>query len=257
MTVHIFDTMGTTVSIRVADPTDSTADSNRTIAALDGIEKVFDLYDRDYSLYRPESPLSQLSRNDVTLAEVSDDIRDTYARALDWRQSTHGAFTPHRPDGVIDLTGIVKADALASAHSVMRAHGFSTFSINAGGDMTVSGEPGTWVTGIAQSDGLGNPAAVVRLGGEWSAIATSGFSERGQHIWRAADSTGSIIQATVVSSDIVTSDVWATAIVSGGMDTLDLATRIAGLAVLVFHADGEVRANPAMMDLMRQPAATH
>ncbi len=256
MTVHIFDTMGTTVSIRVTDSTDDT-DRARATAALDGIEKVFDLYDRDYSLYRPESPLSQLSRSDVTLAELSDDIRDTYARALDWRQATHGAFTPHRPDGVIDLSGIVKADALAAAHSVMRAHGFTAFSINAGGDMTVSGEPGAWVTGIAQPDGSGQPAAVVRLGGPWSAIATSGTSERGEHIWRAADSTGSIIQATVLSSDIVTSDVWATAIVSGGSDTLELATRTAGVAVLVFHADGEVRANPAMMELLRQPAATH
>ncbi|MFM6982069.1 MAG: FAD:protein FMN transferase [Microbacteriaceae bacterium] len=256
MTVHIFDTMGTTVSIRITETPDNT-DWVRTTAALDGIEKVFDLYDRDYSLYRSESPLSRLARHEVALAELSDDIRDTYARAIDWRQITHGAFTPHRPDGVIDLSGIVKADAITAAHSVLRAHGFTEYSINAGGDMTVAGEPETWVTGIAKPDGSGNPAAVVRLGGEWSAIATSGFSERGQHIWRASDPTGDIIQATVVAADIVTSDVWATAIVSGGMDTLDLATRTTGLAVLVFHADGEVRANPAMMQLMRQTAATH
>lgn len=60
----------------------------------------------------------------------------------------------------------------------------------------------------------------------------------------------------VVATDIVTSDVWATAIVSGGIDTLELATRSAPLAVLVFLASGEVRANPAMTELLAQPVAT-
>lgn len=256
MTVHIFDTMGTTVSIRI-DDAHHDAVLGRTIEALNGVEKVFDLYDRNYSLYRADSPLSMLARGKTTLAKLSDDIRDTYARALDWRQHTHGAFTPHRPDGVIDLSGIVKADALAAARSVLRAHGFDTFSINAGGDMTVSGALETWVTGIAQPDSSGHPAAVLRLGGDWSAIATSGTSERGEHIWRAADTTGTIIQASVVATDIVRSDVWATAIISGGPDTLELATRSDNLAVLVFLASGEVRANPAMLQLMKQPVATH
>ncbi len=246
MTVHIFDTMGTTVSVRVLGGVDEHHNE-----ALEGIERVFQLYDSEYSLYKPESPLSRLAAGDVALTDLSHDIRDTYARAIEWRQRTHGAFTPHRPDGIIDLSGIVKADAIAAAGAVLRAHGVESYSVNAGGDMATRGEPEAWTTGITSPTDSGSLAAVVALGGDWSAIATSGTSEWGEHIWRSTATGPQVVQATVVSNDIVASDVWATAIVSGGLDVVDLATNGAdACAVLVLCADGEVRANPSMVELI-------
>lgn len=249
MTTHIFDTMGTTVSVRVHGGIQA-----HHTAALDGVEQVFRLYDTEYSLYRPQSPLSQLARGEVALVDLSHDIRDTYARAIEWRQHTHGAFTPHRPDGVIDLSGIVKADAIAAAGAVLRAHGIDAYSVNAGGDMATRGDAATWSTGITSPTNPDELAAVVALGGDWTAIATSGVSERGEHIWRSRADPDRVIQATVVSNDIVTSDVWATAIVSGGVDTVDLATASGTLAVLVFFDSGEVRANPDMIALINASA---
>ena len=247
MTVHIFDTMGTTVSVRVLGGVEEHHNT-----ALEGIERVFQLYDTEYSLYKPESPLSRLAAGDVALTDLSHDIRDTYARAIEWRQRTHGAFTPHRPDGIIDLSGIVKADAIAAAGAVLRAHGVESYSVNAGGDMATRGEPGAWTTGITSPTDAGRLAAVVALGGDWSAIATSGTSERGEHIWRSSETGARVIQATVVSNDIVTSDVWATAIVSGGLDIVDVATSgVEPCAVLVFLENGEVRANPSMLELIK------
>ena len=46
-------------------------------------------------------------------------MRACYSRALRWRSRTDDAFTPHRPDGVIDLSGIVKAEAMAAAGDVL------------------------------------------------------------------------------------------------------------------------------------------
>jgi thiamine biosynthesis lipoprotein len=54
-------------------------------------------------------------------------------------------------------------------------------------------------------------------------VATSGSSERGQHIW-GKENTGpsEYLQATVVASDLVTADIWATAMISGGASALAL-----------------------------------
>lgn len=212
MSVDVWEVMGTVVSVRIPDRF-----SDQHDAAIAAVRNVLSMYDDTYSLYREESPLSRLSRDEIALAELDADIRDTYARALEWRSRTAGAFTPHRPDGVIDLSGIVKADAIAAGAEVITAHGITDFSLNVGGDIVVAGS-GEWPTAIGHPT---DPAAVVsavNLSAQWSAIATSGTVDRGEHIWRSANDVTPIISATVISGDIVMSDVWATAIVSGGAE---------------------------------------
>ena len=60
-----------------------------------------------------------------------------------------------------------------------------------------------------------------------------------------ADTGAEIVQATVLAGDIVTADVLATAIVSGGRDALDRATREFPVGVLAVFRDGSLAANPA------------
>lgn len=88
----------------------------------------------------------------------------------------------------------------------------------------------------------------VVLNSRWCAIATSGTHDRGEHIWRKVTDGPSIISATVVSDDIVTSDVWATAIISGGPD-MATAASADGCAVLYFDADLNSFGNDAMSAL--------
>ena len=239
MTVDVWDVMGTVASLRIPD---RFADQHDV--AVEGVRNVLSMYDATYSLYRDESPLSRLARGEVALVDLDDDIRDTYARAIDWRNRTGGAFTPHRGDGVIDLSGIVKADAIAAGAEVLRANGITEFSLNVGGDVVVSGN-GNWPTAIGHPTKPSDMMTGVNLNAEWCAIATSGTFDRGEHIWRKITDGPSIISATVISHDIVISDVWATAIISGGPD-MAAAASADGCAVLYFDAALNAFGNDAM-----------
>ena len=239
MTVDVWEVMGTVVSLRIPD---RFAAQRRT--AVSGVRDVLDMFDAMYSLYRTDSPMSQLARGEVTLVESEPSIRDTYARAIEWRNRTSGAFTPHRPDGVIDLSGIVKADAIAAGATVLRANGVTDFSLNIGGDIVVSGDT-QWPTGLGHPTEPAEIVAGVTLTAEWCAIATSGTHDRGEHIWRASHTEMPIVSATVISNDIVTSDVWATSIISGGVDAAEAASAD-GCAVLYFDADLRPFGNEAM-----------
>jgi thiamine biosynthesis lipoprotein len=173
-----------------------------------------------------------------------------YATALGWRGETGGAFTPHRPDDAIDLNGIVKAWAMAEAG---RALGDGDWCLNVGGDVLVSGQAAgaPWVVGIVDPAARASLLTAVPLVGGRRAAATSGSAERGDHIWTRGREAAEFVQVTVVADDIVTADVLATAIVSGGAATLDDLTARFDVDVLTVDREGALRATPGMRELVR------
>ena len=244
MSTHTFVTMGTVVSIHLAptSPNDS-----RAAEAVAAATQVFEEFNAQFSLYLEDSELSQISRGEIALADASTEMRDAYSRAIEWRSRTNGDFTPHRPDGVIDLNGTIKAEAIDAAARALREHGFKDFSLNCGGDVLVSGKPesGSWVTGVVDPGPNNTLLSAVRHTDEWCAIATSSITERGEHIWsRPETATDAVFtQVSVVADDIVTADVWATAIMAGGQRALDLAVVTDKLAVLAVKRDSELVGN--------------
>jgi len=231
---HVFEVMGTVVSV----------DS----AVIGGIPEIFASWEKRFSLFLPDSELSRIAANTLALVDSSDELRASYAEALDWRQRTNGAFSPHRPDGVIDLNGIVKAAATRAAGEMLHAAGCRNWSINVGGDILVSGaEPdGTpWSIGVADPSDRGALLAAIRLTGSRRAVATSGSAERGDHIWHGASTApAEFRQVTVVADDIVTADVLATAIVAGGSQSLDDLTDRFDVDVFAVDRAGALVATP-------------
>ncbi len=229
---HIFETMGTVVSLECM------ADEN-LIAA---VEQIFAENNERYSLYAPESELSQIAAGTLRLPEASEPLRATYAAALEWRNVTDGIFSPNRPDGVIDLNGIVKAMATAAAGELLRAAGCHDFSLNVGGDIVVSGtqsEGAAWAVGVVEPLDRRALVASIRLTGSRRAIATSGSAERGDHIWLGGSTAPTdFLQATVVADDIVTADVLATVIIAGGRTALDDVTSRWDVDVLTVDRNG-------------------
>jgi thiamine biosynthesis lipoprotein len=219
--------MGTVVSLRLPD--DGVADRAAELA-----RGAFDRYDRTFSLYDPSSPLSAIARGEARLTAASEEIRAVYADALAWRTATNGAFTPHRPDGVVDLSGIVKALAIRDAGALLDELADS-WLINAGGDVLARGDHDgqPWSIGVAAPDRRDTLAAVLPVGPTRRALATSGVAERGEHIWRRSDPT--FVQATVLAEDIVTADVLATAIIAGDEADLERIERDGGVEVLAFR----------------------
>lgn len=253
MAVHSFETMGTMVSIRLAD-SELIEHDDSAIAVINEIEHEFARLNEIFSLYLEDSEISAIARGELALADSSEEMRNEYARALDWREKTDGAFTPHRPDGVIDLSGTIKAVAIDAAATLLREAGFENFSVNVGGDLTTSGdqsvdEPG-WITGIVEPADRGTILAAVRLTSEFPAMATSGSAERGEHIWLRPETTKGYVQATVAAPDIITADVLATAIIAGGQATLDQITQNFAVAVMTVAPDGALQANARFQELV-------
>lgn len=235
---HVFETMGTVVSLSGDIPA----------GAADQVEAVFADLERRYSLYRPESEASRIARRELLMEDASAEMRATYELAMGWRSSTDGAFTPNRPDGVIDLAGVVKAIAIERAGAVLDACGSSHWCVNAGGDiLTRTGEGrDPWVIGVVDPADRSKLLTQFEASEQYRAFATSGITERGEHIWRVGvDDT--FVQVSVAAPDILTADVLATAIVGGGADMLHLALRRWPLEVIACTRDGEYKVTPAFL----------
>ena len=221
--IHVFETMGTVVTVEPP-------------MHVDDVEAIFRSYDERFSLYRPDSEISRVANGSMALVDASGELREAYASALEWRSLTGAAFTPHRPDGVIDLSGIVKALALEAAAARLGDAG--DWILNAGGDVLTSGRSAT--IGIVDPFDRSQLLTSLRLGDSRRAVATSGTAERGEHIWGRGD----FIQVTVVANDIVTADVLATAIVAGGRESLAASTSGWDIDVLAVGRTGELFSTP-------------
>lgn len=245
------ETMGTVASVELELP-----ESEARIAL---VREILDRWESTFSLHRSDSELARIARGQLSLERSSELVRETYACALDWSARTDGAFTPHRPDGVLDLNGVVKALAIAEAASALEGAG--CWSVNIGGDILVSAastegpsrQEGVTI-GIADPDLPGALLTSVRLAGSRRAMATSGSAERGDHIWRGGSLTSTqFVQASVIADDIVTADVLATAIIAGGPDELDRLTDRFDIDVLTVDRDGQLRATPGLRAAIAVP----
>ena len=246
---HVFDTMGTTVSLELELEHEVGVAS---ASLLSTVESVFAEYDGRFSLYRPDSELSLVADGTLRLADASSALKDAYALALEWRSATAGAFTPHRPDGLVDLNGVVKALAIRAAGSLLGTAD-ANWWISAGGDAQWSGtarHDAPWPIGIADPFDRRRLLCAISPAHTRSAVATSGRAERGDHIWRTVSSDDAIVQATVVASDIVTADVLATAIIAGGHDTLQYVLERYDVDALAVDRDGALQASPGFRRML-------
>ncbi len=211
------------------------------------IENAFAQLDERFSLYREDSELSRIARGELSLSEASPQLRGVYEEALDWRRETEGAFTPHRPDCIIDLNGIVKALAIRSAGEALESLGITDWCINAGGDILTGLDSLARTFGIADPDQRTRLLCSITLQSPRHAVATSGSAERGDHIWSIESASApEFSQVTVVADDIVTADVLATAIIAGGRATLDLATERWPVDVIAVAGDSTILMTPEM-----------
>jgi thiamine biosynthesis lipoprotein len=241
--IATLQTMGTVASIDIQGASVHTAD-------LDAVRAVFEGVEARFSLYRENSELSRIARGDLLLTRASDEVRSVYEEALLWRSATSGAFTPHRPDGVLDLDGIVKAIAIRDAGATLLERKFTRWCLNVGGDVLTSGSPigaPAWTIGIVDPADRAALLCSIDLVNGMAAIATSGTAERGEHVWRTeVESDLDYVQVSVLSEDIVTSDVLATAILAGGPPMLDTATERWDVDVFTVARSGALSMTPRM-----------
>ena len=212
--------------------------------------------DETFSLYRPDSEASRLARGELSLREASAAMRARYAEAARVAAADGGCFTPERPDGVLDLSGIIKGYAIGQAGDGAARRGDRGLvpecrrrrageRLARAGQPEPRGRPASWTRWTA---GRCCPPSAGRAGHPAPPLATSGSAERGRPHLAAGAGHGlrrrRVPQVSVAAADIVTADVLATAIVAGGTPMLNRATDGWDIDVLAVRRGGELLATP-------------
>lgn len=221
--------------------------------------------DQTFSLYKPESELSKIARGDINISMASRQVQSIYQDCEKWKKLTDGWFDPINPERVFDPSGIVKTWAAQQACIYLEANGFSDFTLNAGGDIYLSKDLSVkqlFKVGLANLNNRASKEAGVNMvvnleSTAYRAAATSGTIEKGEHIWSNKNTLipTSVLQVTVLGQDLVETDVWATALFSGGLDALKVFTEknesmeIPNVAVLTL-SDGAILATANFANLL-------
>ena len=237
LTVHTFPAMGTVVSLQFRN-----LKPILTIAALSAVEARFEELEQIFSTYRSDSFISRLNQGKVVENSTPRDVSVIMDKTDGYHYQTYGYFNVYKPDGSIDPSGIVKSYAIAEAARILECYDIVEYCLNVGGDILVS-PIGEWSVGIVDPMDRQQVLSKVTLSFPFLSIATSGLSERGEHIWGwnpLADEGSRIIQATVISRDIEFSDVLATAFIACGTDGLEIFRTTVPYEALLVTADGQL-----------------
>ena len=222
-----FECMGTFFTFSISDEV-GTERVNADVATACTI-----LVDADqrFSLYKADSETSRLNSKELSWEKASPVQVEVQSLVSDWKDKTSGFFDPVSPDGIYDPSGLVKTWAAKNAAMFLEANGYGDFTLNAGGDVYLGPRIETSLfnrVGLSNLKSVAAKDASVNMildltGTPYRAVATSGSVERGDHIWsKSKQGEFKYLQATVVASDLVTADIWATALISGGKQALDL-----------------------------------
>jgi thiamine biosynthesis lipoprotein len=134
--------------------------------------------------------------------------------------------------------------------------------LNAGGDVQISAsnnDAELWKVGITKpvsvaSEESGALVVVDLSGTGFCGVATSGSVERGSHIWNPKnpdqDPATVLTQITVIASNIVEADVWATAAFAEGLNAFKRIDELENVEALGILADGQIAATPGFQALI-------
>lgn len=212
---------GSVLYLEIASPIDNQG------ALSAGIERVREFtthVDGVFSTYKENSTVSQLRRNEITIDQTSDEVRDVWRRCESARYLTDGAFDPWAIEGGFDPSGLVKGWAADRCAEILLANGAVHVQVNAAGDISLRGgylegqSVSPWSIGVVNPEIRKEILQVFKITD--GAIATSGTYERGTHIF---DPHSGLIaigakSATVLGPDGAMADALATALMVEGRD---------------------------------------
>jgi len=232
-------------------------DSDIDPAALDRAFDWLRWVDAIFSTYRSDSEISRLNRGELALIDAHPDVREVLSLCDRFREETGGYFDIRAPavtlegradsaahcSDSVDPSGLVKGWSVGRAAEILDAAGARNYSINAGGDIIARGRPAPdpyWRLGIQHPLLRDQLAGVVAITDQ--AIATSGASERGNHI--IDPHTGlppsDVLSVTIVGPDLTTADAYATAAYAMGKAGPAWTARLVGYEAMTILADQTV-----------------
>ena len=231
---------GTVISLDVRDPVDP--------RAIDDVFAWFRRVDDLFSTWRDETEISRIGRGELELTRASAEVREVLMRCERVRGETGGAFdvtvgarakiAPRPGLAPLDPSGFVKGWAVERAVERLEAAGATRLCINAGGDVLVRGRPdddNKWRVGIQHPWERDKIAVVVGVAD--GAVATSGRSERGDHVIdpRTGLPATGLASATVIGADLARADALATAAIAYGSIGAEWLRGVAAMGITDDH----------------------
>lgn len=219
---HVEHVMGMPVSFDIRPPTPPIA------SILDATQWLHHV-DATFSTYRDDSIITRFGRGELTIEQLTEEVRFILDECRRLGEVTNGAFdafsVPTTTGTTLDPSGLVKGWAIQVAAEMLSAAGAVNFCINAAGDIALGGspEPGRpWNIGIRHPYLPDMLATSLRLSGP-AAVATSANYERGEHIIdpRTGSPAELLLSATVTGPDLGVADAYATAVFVMGLDGLE------------------------------------
>jgi thiamine biosynthesis lipoprotein len=233
---RVEEVMGMPITVQVVD---NWADEE----AVDEVFAEFTLLDRTFSPYVLDSAVSRINRGELRLENAGQLVNQAVDLCRLYQHATDGYFSAWI-DGRFDPSGLVKGWAIDRGCSILDRHGYSDYFVDAGGDVQTRGrnaEGGPWRVGIRHPVERDKVARVVLASG--LAVATSGTYEKGEHILdpHSGKPANAWLSFTVVGSDIVQADVFATACFAMGVAGLEFVARVAGYQAYAIDREHRVR----------------
>lgn len=190
-----------------------------------------------YSPYIPTSEVSRIASGELSLQNASQSMQEIVALATTYEQTTNGYFSVYF-NGAFNPTGIVKAWAIQQLALCIEANGYSTYLVNAGGDILCnSTTKKRWQLAISNPGDPNNTIGTITA--DNIAIATSGSYQKGAHIYdpKAGAPTTALQNVTVIGPSIITADVYATALYAMGLNALPFAKTLQDYSCYIIDAN--------------------
>lgn len=229
--------MGTEASFHVYDDIvadEALAGIEAAVAELERLEAMF-------STFRPSSEISRVNAGSLSLLDCSPEVIDVLDACTWLEHASSGAFCI-RHDDRINPAGFVKGWATERASKHLLLRGLRHWSLGVGGDIIVNGRPGdapSWRIGIADPNRPGQLITMLDI--ESGAVATSGTSEKGRHLWNAAgEAADTFASLTVVGPSLSWADAFATAAFALGDSGLDWVSQFDGYRAFAVTHEGEL-----------------
>ncbi len=229
--------MGMPISIHVRCPDPSARDITRAVAAAYAeLARMEDLF----SIWMPSSQVSRLRRGEIVLSQCDPLITEAVRMGVKASALTAGSFTTKLPDATgelrFDPTGFVKGWAVDRAGTALTGLPGASWCINAGGDILAGrhryvepkgNDARPWRIGIEDPMDRSRITQVVPI--VEGAMATSGTAARGAHLFDpiASEWSDRVASVTVLGTELVWADIWATALFVGGPTTQSAFTAFA------------------------------